>query len=299
MPSDFEVKIDKLKGESNLQNWKKVVLLQLGIYGLQKYVTTDIEKTEDNLGDRYKVTLLLQASLSDDVQTRLINGGSKTDETDPDPKKLYDDIFIIIPAASENAIAELKIAIDCEMMRSNIGQVLGRVSVVNNESQTIFDTFVCYPKPISVTNTDEKYSGIGWNDIDPKNGAQPFPEVQAQLIELLRGRIVIGHDIQKDLKVISMDLPSHVLRLQGVARLATSITFDMIARDTQKYSGYRRYAIHGAHQGPSLKNLALEVLGRPIKQGRVSSVEDAVATMEVYRNAEIDIDREQAVRLDL
>jgi len=36
-----------------------------------------------------------------------------------------------------------------------------------------------------------------------------------------------------------------------------------------------------------------EVLGRQIKQGRASSVEDAVATMEVYQNAEVDIDWEQ------
>jgi RNA exonuclease 4 len=64
-------------------------------------------------------------------------------------------------------------------------------------------------------------------------------------------------------------------------------------RDTQKFSGYRQYANHGAHHGPSLKNLAFKVLGRQIKRGRVSSVEDAVATMEVYRNAEVDIDQEQ------
>jgi RNA exonuclease 4 len=186
-----------------------------------------------------------------------------------------------------------KVAIDCEMMRSNIGQVLGRVSVVNYEGQTIFDTFVCYPEPIIITNTDEKFSGIGRDDIDPENGAQPFSEVQAQLIEILHDRIVIGHDIQKDLKVISMDLPCHIPGFQRVPRLAPPVTFKVTVRDTQKYSGYRRYANLGAHQGPSLKNLALAILGRPIKQGRVSSVEDAVATMEVYRYAEVDIDREQ------
>jgi RNA exonuclease 4 len=71
------------------------------------------------------------------------------------------------------------------------------------------------------------------------------------------------------------------------------LPFNITVRETQKYSGYRRYANHGAHEGPILKNLALEVLGRQIKQRRVSSVEDAVATMEVYRNAEVDIDREQ------
>lgn len=197
------------------------------------------------------------------------------------------------PVGPHYNVLTKKIAIDCEMMQSNIGQVLGRVSIVNYEGEIIFDTFVCYPEPIIITNTDEKYSGIAWNDIDPQNGARPFSEVQAYLVELLRDRIVIGHDIQKDLKVISVDLPSQILRLQGVALRLTPISFDMTIRDTQKCSRYRQYANHGANQGPSLKNLALGVLGRPIKQGRVSSVEDAIATMEVYRNAEADIEQEQ------
>jgi RNA exonuclease 4 len=200
---------------------------------------------------------------------------------------------IKMPVGPHRNILTEKIAIDCEMMRSNIGQVLGRVSVVNYEGETIFDTFVCYPKPINITKTDKEFSGIDWNDIDPQNGARPFSDVQAQLVELLRDRIVIGHDIEKDLKAISMDLPFNIMRLQGVVQWPTPTTFSMKVRDTQKYSGYRQYASRGANQGPSLKNLVLEVLDRQIKRGRVSSVEDAVATMEVYRNAEADIDREE------
>jgi RNA exonuclease 4 len=50
------------------------------------------------------------------------------------------------------------VAIDSEMMRPNIGQVLGRVSVINYEDETIFGTFLYYPEPIIVTNTDEKFS---------------------------------------------------------------------------------------------------------------------------------------------
>ena len=198
-----------------------------------------------------------------------------------------------MPVGPHRNMLTEKIAIDCEMMRSNIGMVLGRVSVVNYECETIYDTFVCYPEPIKITKTDEEFSGIGWDDIDPQNGAQPFFEVQAQLLELLRDRIVIGHDIQKDRKVISMDLQYHIQKLEGVAVWPTSIPFSMTVRDTQKYSAYRQYANRGAHQGPSLKNLALGLLGRRIKLGQVSSVEDAVATMEVYRNAEVGIDREQ------
>jgi hypothetical protein len=60
-----------------------------------------------------------------------------------------------------------------------------------------------------------------------------------------------------------------------------------------KYGGYRRYAIRSSNQVQSLKNLAIQVIYRQIKQGRLSRREDAVATMEVYRNAEAAIDQEQ------
>jgi RNA exonuclease 4 len=90
-----------------------------------------------------------------------------------------------------------------------------------------------------------------------------------------------------------MNLPSHIQRLQGVILRLTPVTFDITVRDTQKCCKYLQFANRGAHQGPSLKNLALDVLGRPIKRGRVSSVEDAIATMEIYRNAEADIEQEQ------
>jgi len=206
------------------------------------------------------------------------------------PTKSYK---FMMPVGPHYGLLTEKIAIDCEMMRSNIGQVLGRVSIINYEGETIFDTFVCYPEPIDITNTNEEFSGIGWNDIDPKNGAQLFPEVQTHLVELLRHRIVVGHDIQKDLTVISMNLPFCIARLQGLAPRLTPVTFDIKVRETQKCRKYLQFANRGAHQGPSLKNLASKVLGRSIKQSRVSSVEDAIATMELYRKAEADIEQEQ------
>jgi hypothetical protein len=88
-------------------------------------------------------------------------------------------------------------------------------------------------------------------------------------------------------------LPSHIQRLRGVALRLTPVTFDITVRDTQKCRKYLQFANRDAYQDPSLKNLALEVLGRLIKQGRVSSVEDAIATMEIYQNANADIEQEQ------
>lgn len=102
------------------------------------------------------------------------------------------------PGGSHYNLLTEKIAIDYEMMQSNIGQALGRVSIVNYEGETIFDAFVCQPQPINII------------------------------------RSMIGHDIQKDLKVIAIDLPSHILLLQGATWRLTPVTFDMRVRDTEK-----------------------------------------------------------------
>jgi RNA exonuclease 4 len=117
-------------------------------------------------------------------------------------------------------------------------------------------------------------------------------DVQAQLVELFKDRIVIGHGFENDLRAISKSLPSAANSTRGVVGLSSD-AFRMSIRDTQKYRGYQQYASPGAHQGPNLKSLALKVLGRSIKEGRVPSVEDAVATMELYRHAEAEIDKEQ------
>jgi len=53
-------------------------------------------------------------------------------------------------------------------------------------------------------------SNIGRNYIDPQNGGQPFSEVQAQVIKILRPH----RDQLRYLKAISMGLPSHILPLQ-------------------------------------------------------------------------------------
>lgn len=88
---------------------------------------------------------------------------------------------------------------------------------------------------------------INWSDIDPQRGAQPFSEIQAQLIELLHDRIVIGHNIEKDIRAISMDLQACISRLRRTLQCTPSIAFQMKVRDTQKYSGYQKYANRGAH----------------------------------------------------
>lgn len=94
---------------------------------------------------------------------------------------------------------------DCEVMRSNIGQVLGRVSVISYKSETISDAFVYYPELIlSHTPTE---------NIPQSLGMSPIRVTALNLFLKFRlfsgtppNRIVIVHDIQKHLKVVSIDL---------------------------------------------------------------------------------------------
>lgn len=169
-------------------------------------------------------------------------------------------------------------------MPFNTGQLLGHVSLLNVDGDTVYDTFVHYPRPILVTKTDEPYSGIRLSDITPEN-ALPFSKVQETLRELLNGRIIIGHDIQKDITAISMSPGAELNPLTTMRSGTTTSTpkkFEIQTRDTQKYSGFQKYATTSQH-GPSLKVLARKVLVREIKTGRVSSVEDAKATLDLYR----------------
>lgn len=82
-----------------------------------------------------------------------------------------------MPVGPQHKLLTNNIAIDCEMISSDVGQVLGHISVVNYDCETIFDTFGYYPPTVAIINTDEAYSGIRWNDINPQNRAQPFDEV--------------------------------------------------------------------------------------------------------------------------
>jgi RNA exonuclease 4 len=64
-------------------------------------------------------------------------------------------------------------------------------------------------------------------------------------------------------------------------------------RDTSKFSGYRKYS---AGKTPSLKKLAKEVLGVDIQGGEHSSIEDARATMLLFRRNKSAFDVEHACR---
>ncbi|KAH8681757.1 hypothetical protein BX600DRAFT_429674 [Xylariales sp. PMI_506] len=167
------------------------------------------------------------------------------------------------------------VALDCEMVGigpDGYDSVLARASLVDFHGRQIYDSFV-RPKE-RVTDWRTKITGI-----TPKQmaSARDFDEVQQEVAELLKGRILVGHDIRHDLAVLMLSHPTtHI-------------------RDTSRFSGFRRYG-HGPK--PSLKILAKEVLGMEIQTGHHSSIEDAKVAMLLFRSRKSEFDMEHANKFE-
>ena len=160
--------------------------------------------------------------------------------------------------------------ISAESIAEAYGDALARVSVVDFHGRQVYDSFV---KPQErVVDWRTHVSGVA-----PKHmaTARTFEEVRAQVVALLKGSIIVGHDVKHDLRVLELD---H--------------TWKMI-RDTAKFSGFKKYG-HGPK--PALRVLAKEILGLEIQTGQHSSIEDARVAMLLFRKHKPAFDMEHANR---
>jgi len=151
------------------------------------------------------------------------------------------------------------IGMDCEMVgvgMTGTDSILARVSIVNHFGHKIYDKFVA-PRE-KVTDYRTAVSGVRPEDLQ---GAPEFKDVQAEVSELMKGKILVGHSIKHDLKVLFLDHPKKMIR------------------DTSKYKPFRT-AFGG--RTPSLKNLAERFLGVAVQTGEHSSVQDSQAAVRLY-----------------
>lgn len=176
----------------------------------------------------------------------------------------------IIPSAA----AGKYIAIDCEMV--GVGpdpqnsSMLARVSMVNFHGAQVYDSFVA-PKE-AVTDYRTFVSGI---TAELLQGARSFEQVQADVAGLMEGRVLVGHAVRHDLDALMLGHPKRDVR------------------DTSRYKPFREYA-NG--RTPGLKRLAKELLGIEIQAGEHSSIEDARATMMLYKREKAGFEREHVRR---
>ncbi|XP_050782737.1 RNA exonuclease 4 [Gopherus flavomarginatus] len=161
----------------------------------------------------------------------------------------------------EKAFAGLTkaVAMDCEMV--GVGpegedSILARVSIVNQFGKCIYDKYV---KPTEkVTDYRTAVSGIRPKDI--KKGAE-FKNVQKEVADILKGRILVGHAVHNDLKILFLDHPKKKIR------------------DTQRYKPFRKEVKSGR---PSLKLLCEKLLNVKVQTSEHCSIQDAQAAMRLY-----------------
>ena len=162
---------------------------------------------------------------------------------------------------SSSAEAGRYIAIDCEMV--GVGptpdneSALARVSIVNYHGHQLYDSFVL-PKE-AVTDYRTHVSGI---TPELLQAARSLEAVQEDIATLLDGKILIGHAIKNDLAALLLGHPKRDIR------------------DTSRHAAFRALA---GGKTPGLKKLARQLLGVEIQSGEHSSIEDARATMLLFR----------------
>ncbi|XP_049864773.1 uncharacterized protein LOC126365994 [Schistocerca gregaria] len=150
-----------------------------------------------------------------------------------------------------------EIALDCEMVGTDDKtDMVARVSLVNKFGDCVYDKYVA--------PTEKVHDYRTWvSGIRPENlkNAEDFKQVQKEVAELLRGRLLVGHALRNDLKVLYLSHPRRY------------------TRDTQRFKLFRELA---KTKRPSLKKLAAAVLNVNIQEGEHSSVEDARVAMQLY-----------------
>ena len=162
------------------------------------------------------------------------------------------------------------LAIDCEMLQTKTSsKTLGRVSIVDYENAIVLDTFVQPPTGAEIVDYRTRYSGLSPALIA---SGRPFEQVREEVERLIRGRVLIGHAIGNEFAALQLRHPRRLVR------------------DTQLGKAYKQLT-GGKH--PGLKKCAKLALGLEIQVGPHDSVEDARATMLLYKLHRAEIDSEQ------
>ncbi|KAM6245707.1 apoptosis-enhancing nuclease isoform 3-T3 [Spheniscus humboldti] len=168
------------------------------------------------------------------------------------------------------------VAIDCEMVGTGPqGRLseLARCSVVNYEGDVIYDKYVQPELPIVDYRT--RWSGITRQHM---KSAIPFKAAQAEILKILKDKIVVGHAIHNDFQALKYFHPKDR------------------TRDTSRIPVLNQRAGLPVRASVSLKSLARHLLQKKIQVGCKghSSVEDAQTAMELYRLVEVQWETELA-----
>ncbi|KAG1465955.1 hypothetical protein G6F46_001513 [Rhizopus delemar] len=209
----------------------------------------------------------------DDIEEEVLKNvyGNKTKKT------ISKEILVEKMNTADSKLGKF-VAIDCEMVGVGPGgldSALARVSIVNFNGAVLLDAYV---KPLEkVTDYRTHVSGIQPKHLE-SDEAITFKEAQEKVATIIKNRILVGHAVYNDLKVLMLSHPT------------------LLIRDTSRYKPFRKLA---KGRSPGLKMLVKEVLGISIQAGSHSSVEDARFTIELYKNVKTEWEKSFGARSGL
>jgi RNA exonuclease 4 len=156
---------------------------------------------------------------------------------------------------------------DCEMVGVGLhGQksALARVTLVDWNGHIIYDAYI--QPQCAVTDYRTFVSGIKEEDLKQ---AISFDNCRAEVLELLEGKVLIGHALKNDLNALNISHPWSQ------------------TRDTGKYEPFMKMRFDdGVFWPRKLKELVSEKLHREIQMPGYahSPFEDAVAAFDLYKS---------------
>ena len=160
------------------------------------------------------------------------------------------------------------LALDCEMVEGvSIEHMLARVSLVDYDGRIVYDAYV---KPTEKV-TDYRTSITGLTKEILSRRGELFDVVRSRVVDLLKGKIVVGHAIHHDFEALRMERPE-----------------EHLVRDTCLFPPLRPPKRKST---PSLRLLAEYWLEKVVQAESHSSVEDARTAMSLYKRFQDDWDR--------
>ncbi|XP_077566416.1 interferon-stimulated gene 20 kDa protein-like [Stigmatopora nigra] len=169
------------------------------------------------------------------------------------------------PTSSLAAAAPIVVALDCEMVgtgpRGRCSE-LARCSILDYHGNVLYDRYV---RPCQdVTDYRTRWSGIRPHHL---LDATPFEQARNEILTILEGKVVVGHSLFNDFRVLHIPYQRHMVRDTGATHLLRALA---------GFPPQRRV---------SLKLLAANLLNRHIQVGKMghSSVEDALAALDLYK----------------
>ncbi|CAD5218170.1 unnamed protein product [Bursaphelenchus okinawaensis] len=175
-------------------------------------------------------------------------------------KAAHSEAMKALKGGDSKAVTDV-LALDCEYVgvgyNGNVDQ-LARVSIVNSEGKVVYDKYVA-PRE-EVTDYRTHVSGIRPGHLVL---GMPFNQVQQEVNKLIRNKIVVGHGLANDFRVMNL---SHPQRL---------------TRDSANWKPLRKMIDYTGK--PSLKFLAQKLLNIRIQEGEHDSIIDAKAALRIYQ----------------